>query len=42
MNQYPLQYVTYAPSKFEVATSYSLGDVFKKNTLFDLDKNLLK
>ena len=28
--QYPLHHVTYAPAKFEVATSNGLGDTFKR------------
>ena len=35
--QYPLHHVTYAPAKFEVATSNSLGrDPLQENTLFNL------
>ena len=35
--QYPLHHVTYAPAKFEIATSSSLGgDPLQENTLFDL------
>ena len=34
--QYPLHHVTYAPAKFEVATSNNLGeDAFTRKTLFD-------
>ena len=33
--QYPLHHETYAETKFEVATSYSLGEL-QENILFDL------
>ena len=34
--KYPLHYVTYSGTKFEVATSDGLGgDAFTKNKLFD-------
>ena len=39
--QNPLQYVTYAPAKFEVATSNSLRDAFTKKKIFDLDLHKL-
>ena len=36
--QYPLHYVTYSATKFEVATSNRLGgDTITRNTIFDLD-----
>ena len=36
--QYPLNYMTYAPAKFEVATSNSLGEnVFTRKYINDLD-----
>ena len=40
--QYPLHHVTYAPAKFEVATSNSLGGdaVTNENTLFYIDPDL--
>ena len=35
--QFPFHYVTYSGTKFEVATSNSIGgDAFTRNTLFDL------
>ena len=38
INQFPLHHATYAPAKFEVATSDGLGgDAFSENTLFYLD-----
>ena len=37
VTQYPLQYVTYSATKFEVATANRLGgDTFTRNTLYDL------
>ena len=35
--QYPPHHVTYAPTKFEVATSKGLGDAFKRKLDLDLD-----
>ena len=36
--QYPLHHMTYSATKFEVATSNSLGEMhLQENTLFDLD-----
>ena len=36
--QYPLYHMTYSDTKFEVATSNSLGgDAFTSNILFDID-----
>ena len=33
--QYPLHHVTYAPAKFEVATSNSLGDPFTRKYIMN-------
>ena len=33
--QYPLHHVTYAPAKFEVATSNSLGDPFTRKHIMN-------
>ena len=39
---YPLHHVTYAPAKFEVATSNGLrGDAFTRKTLFDHEVKVL-
>ena len=39
--EYPPHYVTHGPGKFEVDTSISYGDAFKReNTFFDLDHGI--
>ena len=35
--QYPLHHVTYAPAKFEVAMSNSLGDNLQEKSLLSFD-----